>query len=82
MTMTKTVELVDIMVRPNMSMSPADPSTMITLVTVNDRVTVDDPDDDTLPITQNRSFNFRPGDDVSGQSQIVQDICAAVWTDG
>ena len=81
MTITKTVELVDIMVRPNMSMSPADPSTMITLVTVNDRVTVDDPDDDTLPITQNRSFNFRPGDYVSGQSQLVQDICAAVWTD-
>ena len=52
MAMTKTVDLVDIMVRPN-----------------------------TLPITQNRSFNFRPDDDVSGQPQIVQDICAAVWTD-
>jgi len=80
MAMTKTVDLVDIMVRPNMNVSPADPS-LVTLVTVNDRVTVDDPDDDTLPITQNRSFNFRPGDDVSGQDQIVQDICAAVWTD-
>ena len=81
MTMTKTVELMDITVRPNMSISPADPSTMVTLVTVNDRVTVDDPDDDTLPVTQNRSFNFKPGDDVSGQPQIVQDICASVWPD-
>ena len=81
MTMTKTVELTDIVVRPNMSMNPAEPSTMVTLVTVNDQVTVDDPDDDTLPITQNRSFQLRPGDDVSGQPQLVQDICAAVWTD-
>jgi len=81
MAMTKTVELTDIVVRPNTNMEPTDPSVLITLVTVNDRVTVDDPDDDTLPITQNRSFQFRPGDDVSGQAQIVQDICAAVWTD-
>jgi hypothetical protein len=81
MTMTKTVELMEIVVRPNVSLSPADPSTVVTFVTVNDRVTVDDPDDDTLPITQTRSFNFKPGDDVSGQDQIVQDICAAVWTD-
>ncbi len=80
MTMTKTVDLQDIVVRPNTPIDPAS-TDLVTVVTVNDRVTVDDPDDDTLPITQNRSFSFKSGDDVSGQPQIVQDICAAAWAD-
>lgn len=41
--------------------------------------TIDDPDDDSLPITQTRVKQFSSGDDVTGEPQIVQDIAAAVW---
>ena len=41
--------------------------------------TIDDPDDDSLPITQRRGKQFSSGDDVTGEPQIVQDIAAAIW---
>lgn len=78
MAMTKTVELQQIEVTPNSPMEPGNPG-FCNRVTVRDLVTVDDPDDDTLPIQQNRFFSFVEGDDVSDQPQLVQDICAAVW---
>lgn len=48
-------------------------------------ITFDDPDDTELPAVSNHVFNLYRYDadgnptDVSGQPQLVQDICAAVW---
>ena len=52
--------------------------------------TVDDPDDDDLPLVkvrevymQHQVTDYESGEtsptDVSGYEQLVQDICAAVW---
>jgi hypothetical protein len=54
--------------------------------------TIDDPDDDDLPLRKVRDVYMRhettdvesgetTATDVSGYEQLVQDICAAVWTD-
>ena len=53
-------------------------------------ITFDDPDDDTLPETKNRTREIMPIEhlespmyteypDLSGEEQIVQDISAAIW---
>lgn len=48
-------------------------------------ITFDDPDDSELPVVSNHITNLSRFDDdgnatdVSGQPQIVQNICAAVW---
>jgi hypothetical protein len=50
-------------------------------------ITFDDADDAELPAVSNHVTHLNRYDsegnptDVSGQPQIVQDICAAVWTD-
>ena len=50
-------------------------------------ITFDDADDAELPAVSNHLTHLNRYDsegnptDVSGQPQIVQDICAAVWTD-
>ena len=50
-------------------------------------ITFDDPADTELPAVSTHAFNLYRYDadgnptDVSGQLQLVQDICAAVWTD-
>jgi len=50
-------------------------------------ITFDDPDDTELPATSDHAFSLNRYDsdgnptDVSGCVQLVQDICAAVWTD-
>jgi len=50
----------------------------------------DDPDDDDLPLTKSRSVDYRKMDvdedgnevlaDHSAAPQLVQDICAALWS--
>lgn len=80
MAITKTTELNSIEVHPNTLSEPAATETVI-CVQVRSTVVLDDPDDDTLPIHQSKIVSFYPGDDVTGQPQLVQDICAAVWTD-
>lgn len=51
------------------------------------QITFDDADDAELPAVSTHSSHLQRYDadgnptDVSGQPQIVQDICAAVWTD-
>ena len=61
---------------------------------VTDRITIDDPDDDQLPIHKDSERNIsryvattdendvetiNPRD-LSGEDQVVQDIAAAIWT--
>ncbi len=51
----------------------------------------DDPEDDDLPLTKSRSVDYRKMDvdedgnevlaDHSAAPQLVQDICAVLWTD-
>ena len=47
--------------------------------------TIDDPDDDQLPVQSTKVVNLNSVDsngdatDVTAHDQIVQDICAAVW---
>lgn len=50
--------------------------------------TWDDPDDDDMPVTKPYQVSFRryqsdgeTATDMSGEDQMIQDICAAVWTD-
>ncbi len=56
------------------------------------QTTIDDPDDDDLPLVKVRDVYMQhevtdaiteetTAADVSGYEQLVQDICAAVWTD-
>ena len=51
------------------------------------RDSFDDPDDASLPVSNTRSAVLVKASpegvatDITGESQLVQDICAAVWTD-
>ena len=60
----------------------ANPTLMVVM-----QIMFDDPDDAELPAVSNHVFNLYRYDhegnptDVSGYVQLVQDICAAVWTD-
>jgi len=80
MAMTKSEELqsVHVEVHATPMMPDSEPTKMVTAIV---RVSWDDPDDSDLPISKQESRVFVEGDDVSGQDQLVQDICAAVWTD-
>ena len=54
-------------------------------ILVTKKHVIDDPDDDSLPITQGSTESFwsvdENGDatDMTGQEQVVQDIAAVVW---
>jgi hypothetical protein len=88
MAITKTEELVKCEVYPAMDVedppteNDANPS-----VAYFSRITFDDTDDSELPVVSNHvTYLNRYNDegnptDVSGYPQIIQDICAAVWTD-
>jgi len=80
MAMTKSEQLQSVHVEFNATpmMPDSEPTKMVTAIV---RVSWDDPDDSDLPISKQESRVFVEGDDVSGQDQLVQDICAAVWTD-
>lgn len=62
--------------------SEGNPSLMVVM-----EITFDDADDAELPAVSNHVFNLYRYDidgnptDVSSYVQLVQDICAAVWTD-
>jgi uncharacterized surface anchored protein len=49
-------------------------------VKVNYFHTIDDPNDALLPLTSYTNKTFVQGDDTSGETQLVRDICAAVWS--
>lgn len=79
MAMTKTEVLSNVSVYPNQTpMGGSEPQ-----ITVHAKVLVswDDPDDSDMPVSKVETRVFNEGDDVSGQAQLVQDICAAAWTD-
>ena len=80
MAITKTSELTQIHVQltGTKGMNDVDTGPWIVCLFTD---TIDDPDDDTLPITQKRSKHYVNGDDVSGESELVQAIAAAVWAD-
>ena len=52
-------------------------------------VKVDDPSDEELPIRQSKNYTIarysdeenQTATDVSNEDQLVQDVCAAIWTD-
>lgn len=78
MAITKTSELTQITVHVAgiMAMDGSDTGPWILCSYVD---TIDDPDDDSLPITHARAKQYRRDDDVSGEDQLVQDIAAVVW---
>ena len=90
MTLSKTESIVRIIVAMPTGEAGdlTDPS-----VIVESELVIDDPDDDTLPLRQTRLKTINKWvmaviegeDDVltdfSGEDSMVQDICAAVWTD-
>lgn len=78
MAITKTGELtqINIQLTGTVGMDDVDTGPWIVCGYID---TIDDPDDDTLPITQKRTKHFVNGDDVTGEPQIVQDIAAVVW---
>lgn len=90
MAMTKTIQTegIDIVFPNNAVGSTAEKSLLIT-----EKINIDDPDDDLLPVVQRKSRRIEKytavdvGDgvfedqltDISGESQLVQDICALIW---
>ena len=77
---TKTEKLINVMVDPDALRDPADAETVIAVATCTE-VTLDDPADAALPIMTTVNQRFFSGDDVSGQPQLVQTICGAVWAE-
>ena len=77
MAITKTETLKHVMVDPDALRDPADTETVIAVATYTD-VTLDDPADAALPIMTTVNQRFFSGDDVSGEPELVQTICAAV----
>ena len=85
-TKTEKIERISIVLK-----DPADTSVII----LQGKITWDDPDDDQLPIEREtvksvekytlvHDENQQPSTvetDILGEDQLVQDICAAVWTD-
>jgi hypothetical protein len=41
--------------------------------------TIDDPEDDMLPIITSKGFTIRAGDDVTAHDALVQNICAEAY---
>jgi hypothetical protein len=41
--------------------------------------TIDDPEDDMLPIITSKGFTIRAGDDVTAHDVLVQNICAEAY---
>ncbi len=90
MAMTKTVTLRYLEVHPK-EIADAEATTNAGNPTlyVFYNVTVDDPSDDELPIRQSKNYSIarysdeenQTATDVSGEDQLVQNVCAAVWTD-
>ena len=86
-TNTRTVERVEVV--------PATPSTDDPVVNVFYRNTFDDPDDNRLPTSTTSIVSLMSTTtmvdeegtpttsptDISGEDQMVQDICGAIWTD-
>lgn len=54
---------------------------MADIVTGTYNFSIDDPDDDELPVVTTTFFQINKGDDVSGHDPLVQTICNAVWAD-
>ena len=79
MAMTKTESLQEVRALPNQVPMGETEGDVIVIAQV--LVNWDDPDDADLPVSKTERRSFNRGDDVSGQDQLVQDICAAVWTD-
>ena len=77
MAITKTVTLVECLVRINDSVIPEGEGPWISAKYWD---VLDDPEDNQLPITRERTTTFTRGDDVSGEEQILQDIAAAIWS--
>mgnify|MGYP001445971764 FL=1 len=75
---TKTETLKHVTVDPAALRDPADTETVIAVATCTE-VTLDDPADAALPIMTTVNQRFFSGDDVSGEPELVQTICAAVW---
>ena len=78
MAITKTETLKHVTVDPAALRDPADTETVIAVATCTE-VTLDDPADAALPIMTTVNQRFFSGDDVSGEPELVQTICAAVW---
>jgi len=83
MTMTKTLNLSEVRV---INASSDNPFLLLT-----EEITIDDPNDNQLPLTHRnrRSITQQTENedgemvatDISGESSMVQDICAVLWTD-
>ena len=78
MAITKTVVVRDITYTPAKT-APYDPITEPPMVWAHYDITIDDPDDDQLPVVKKEIRKFKAGDDVSNEATIVQNIFNAVF---
>jgi len=83
MAMTKTVTLSEVRIINASSDSP--------ILLITEEITIDDPDDNQLPLTTKNRRSIpkvtenADGEmvdtDISGEEQILKDVCAIVWAD-
>ncbi len=78
MAILKTVTIKNITYVPAMT-APKDPVTEPPTLWINKEISVDDPDDDQLPITKSEVVKYIQGDDVSGEEPLVQNIFNAIF---
>lgn len=81
MAITKTKTLIEVRYAPSVGNDMASAMPMQDIVTGTYNFSIDDPDDNELPIVTTTHFSIARGDDFSEHDPIVQTICNAVWAD-
>ena len=81
MAVTKTKTLIEVRYVPPVENDMATAMPMADLVSGSYNLSIDDPDDDELPIVTMVHFQINQGDDISTHDPLVQTICNAVWSD-
>jgi hypothetical protein len=81
MAIVKTKTLTEVRYVPLVDIDGATTQPMGNLVSCSYTYTIDDTEDDDLPVVTNKNFIINQGDDVSSHDPLVQNICNAVWAD-
>lgn len=77
-TLTRTVQRIETYPAMDAPETEGGETTYPTIMVVyND--SFDDPNDEQLPVTATKVLHFSKGDDVSGEDELVQTICTAIW---
>ena len=79
MAITKTKTLIEVRYAPSSGNDMVSAMPMQDIVTGTYNFSIDDPDDNELPIITTKHFTITRDDDFSQHDLIVQTICNAVW---